>query len=264
MPRIKLIIAYTGSGFAGWQVQAPVQGRPQRTVQGVLEDAVASILGTSARLHASGRTDSGVHADRQCAHFDAPPGSERINWREALNGRLPGDISILEHQSVPDDFHARFSVKSKIYTYSLWLEQRYIPPRIRPFAWACGPLDLERMDRAAAELTGLHDFAAFRNSGAAPGDSVREIYSITRFALPLPGAPDAAGAGADGPLVAYRFTGNGFLKQMVRNLVGFMAAAGRGRLEPEDAARLLRSKSRTFLDFPTAPPWGLSLTDVVY
>ncbi|MDR1124739.1 MAG: tRNA pseudouridine(38-40) synthase TruA [Deltaproteobacteria bacterium] len=264
MARIKLTLAYLGTGFSGWQIQAPNQGKEARTVQGVLEDAVARLCGQPVRLHGSGRTDAGVHADGQIAHFDTPAGTPAINWRAALNSSLPPDLSVLLAEEAGEDFHARFSAKEKIYTYCLWLERAFIPPKLRDRVWACGPLGpqgLAGMDAAAALLIGEHDFAGFQNRGTDPADTRRTLHEISRFYPALPGEnlPDP-----EGRYLAWRFRANGFLKQMVRNLAGFLVAVGQGRLTPEDARRALGSAGRAGLDFPTAPARGLSLTGVIY
>lgn len=260
MARIKLDIAYVGTKFAGWQVQAPAGGVPQRTVQGELEKALAAVLGQNVRLHGSGRTDAGVHADNQCAHFDAPDKYAGINWAAALKKYLPGDLTVLSACPAGPDFHARFSAKGKVYAYNIWLSPEPLPPKLKPFAWAAGPLDLPLMDEAAAALTGEHDFAAFQNSGSEVKDTVRIIHEIRRFALPLPGEASAGGS----PLMAWEFYGNGFLKQMVRNLMGFMAACGQKKLAPADAEAIFTSGKRNSLNFATAPAQGLSLRRVIY
>ncbi|MDL2306769.1 tRNA pseudouridine(38-40) synthase TruA [Desulfovibrio sp. OttesenSCG-928-C06] len=261
MARVKMTIAYIGTGFAGWQIQA-VKGREQpHTVQGVLEDALADLLGSRVRVHASGRTDSGVHADAQVVHFDVDDSASGINWAGALQRRLPPEISIVEAELADSDFHSRFSCRGKVYTYCLWLGRGYVPPRLKDFAWASGPLDISLMEQAAAVLIGEHDFAGFQNVGTPIEDTVRVLESISHFPLPLPGE---GRAGEDSPHLAWRFQGNGFLKQMVRNLMGFLVYAGRGRLEAQDALRVLESGDRTLLEFPTAPACGLSLTKVLY
>lgn len=260
MARIKLDIAYVGTGFAGWQIQPLAHGGPQRTVQGELEKALAAVLGKPVRLHGSGRTDSGVHADRQSAHFDAPEKYRDINWVAALRRHLPEDLGILAAEPVEQDFHARFSAKGKIYAYTLWLGGSPLPPRLRPFAWSTGSLNLTLMDEAAAALTGEHDFAAFQNSGSKVKDTVRRLHEIKRFYLPLPGEA----AMQDSPLLAWEFTGSGFLKQMVRNLIGFMVACGQKKLAPADAETLFISGKRASLPFPTAPACGLTLRRVLY
>jgi tRNA pseudouridine38-40 synthase len=260
MARVKLDIAYVGTGFAGWQVQSLAQGRPQRTVQGELEKALAAVLGKPARLHVSGRTDAGVHADCQSAHFDAPEKYRNINWPAALQRHLPKEITVLSAAAAKPDFHARFSAKGKVYAYALWLAPTPLPPKLRPFAWASGPLDIELMDQAAARLTGEHDFAAFQNSGSKVEDTTRDIYEIRRLYLPLPGEASTGGS----PLLAWEFTGNGFLKQMVRNLVGFMVACGQKKMAPAEAEAIFASKRRAAGQFATAPAHGLTLRRVIY
>lgn len=261
MARIRLDIAYVGTAFAGWQLQAGPRGAKQRTVQGELEKALAAVLGQEVRIHGSGRTDAGVHADCQCAHFDVPKKYQGINWASALQRHLPQDIAILGAAPAPDEFHARFDAKGKVYAYTLWLSPAPLPPKLRPFAWASGPLNLPRMDEATKYLVGEHDFAAFQNSGSKVEDTVRNIESIRRLYLPLPGK---AASSEDSPLLLWEFTGNGFLKQMVRNLIGFMTACGQARLAPEQALELFAAKKRTALHFATAPACGLSLVKVIY
>lgn len=261
MLRVRIDIAYVGTHFAGWQVQPPVQGIEQRTVQGELEKALAAIIGKNIRIHSSGRTDAGVHADKQVAHFDVPQKYATVQWVQALQRHLPEDICVLAAQQVSPDFHARFDATSKIYVYNLWLSPAPLPPKLRPFVWASGPLDLALMDAAACQLEGKHDFAAFQNSGSKTQDTTRNISHIRRFSLPLPGEVNLR---EDAPLLAWEFCGNGFLKQMVRNLVGFMVACGQKKLRPTDATTLFATKKRTTLNFVTAPACGLSLRDIFY
>jgi tRNA pseudouridine38-40 synthase len=271
MARIKLTVAYLGTGFAGWQIQSFNQGAVARTVQGALEEALRLILGAPVRVHSAGRTDAGVHADRQIAHFDTPEKGCRVrqwngfNWQGALHRLLPPDISILRAEEVHPAFHSRFDCTGKVYAYHLWLERNYIPPKIRAFAWACGAADFERMRQAAQMLPGRRDFAGFQNAGSPQTDTVRTLYSITPFFPGLPGEPAAANeAGPQARCLAWRFHGNGFLKQMVRNLMGFIVWAGQGKIQPEDAATVFERKHRGAVNFPTAPAWGLTLTDVLY
>ena len=261
MPRVRMTIAYIGTGFAGWQIQAASDREPPRTVQGELEAALADLLGHPVRVHASGRTDAGVHADGQVVHFDVEDGAAGINWARALQRRLPPEISIVEAAPAADDFHARFSCRGKIYTYCLWLGREYVPPRLKNFAWACGPLDMEQMEQCAAMLLGEHDFAGFRNVGTPVADTVRLLESIKHFYLPLPGE---AALPQEPQYLAWRFQGNGFLKQMVRNLMGFLVYAGRGRVGPAEALRVLESGDRALVEFPTAPACGLTLTEALY
>lgn len=256
MLRIKLTLAYDGTRFAGWQLQPGL-----RTIQGVLEQALAPmILGRvgarlakdgDVRVHASGRTDSGVHALGQVAHFDAPDSRRGFPWMMALNRTLPHDVCVLAAEEVSRDFHARFSVRSKTYAYTLWLERDYVLPQRRPFVWGCGPVDLERMDAAARLLLGQHDFAAFHNTGSEVKSTVRNLLELGRAPGGLPCE------------CVWRFRATGFLKQMVRNLMGCLVAVGRGRVDAEDIRTFLREGDRTAAP-ATAPPQGLCLEHVEY
>ncbi len=289
MQRIKLTLAYVGTHFSGWQAQEHTHMPQPRTVQAELEKALQAVIGQPARLHGSGRTDAGVHADMQVAHFDAPDNLARVNWPAALQRKLPGDIVILAAEPVPQNFHARFNATGKIYVYSLWLSHAPLPPRLAPFAWACGTLDISLMEQAAALLTGTHDFAAFQNTGAEIKETTRTLRHIRHYALALPlqeastllqtagitMRPQAAEMAwpmqtpgsvlpADSPLQAWEFYGDGFLKQMVRNLIGFLVAVGQGKLQPQDVLALLKDKNRAALPFATAPACGLTLKNVLY
>lgn len=246
MARIRLILAYDGTDFSGWQLQPR-----DRTVQGELERAAASILGHSVRAHGSGRTDAGVHALGQVAHFDVPDERADLPWARALNSLLPRDVRVLEAGPAHPDFHSRYSAVSKTYTYALWHTREYVLPQRRRFVWGCGSLDLENMERAAAHLCGTHDFAAFQNVGTPVKSTVRTIseFGFTH----VPGCPETL----------WRVSADGFLKQMVRNLMGCLVAVGRGRLSPDDVPELLERVDRTLLP-ATAPPQGLTLEHVEY
>jgi len=251
MPRLRLTIAYDGAAFAGWQLQAPGLGR---SVQGCLEDALAVLCGTPVRVHGSGRTDAGVHALAQTAHVDVPGARADIPWGRALNAMLPDDVSVTDVAVVPDDFHARFDAVGKIYHYTLWSQPGYVLPWRRPYVWDVGrfgPLDADAMDACAAVFVGCHDFAAFQNAGSEVATTFRLVHAVER----LPGA-------APGETV-WRFHGEGFLKQMVRNLMGTLVAAGRGRLSPADVRSIL-AKGQRSLAPATAPARGLCLHAVEY
>jgi len=250
MARLKLTLAYDGTEFSGWQVQAKNTGSV-RTVQGCVEDAFALVLKERVRVHGAGRTDAGVHALGQAAHVDIPESKAPIPWQKALCALLPRDLTVLKARIVAPDFHARYSAKSKIYAYSLWPNSRYIPQR-RNFVWAAGELDLEAMDRAAAHLLGEHDFKSFQNQGTRVKNTVRTIMDIRRVKGRFPGE------------VVWRFQANGFLKQMARNIVGLLAAVGRGRLDPKEVPRIMRACDRSAAPYPTAPPHGLCLEKVFY
>lgn len=266
MARLKLTVAYIGTHLHGWQVQAspPPTGRAHtlHTVQGELERIVARIVGHEVRLHGSGRTDAGVHADAQIAHMDIPDSKLGVNWLMALNARLPESISVLAVEHVDDDFHARYSAIRKTYTYRLWLSRGLLPPRVRPFVWATGPLDTAAMEAAAQHLVGTHDFSSFQNAGTDIATTVRTLHSIT----PREGTAAMDGAG-DVPVpafgLAYRFEANGFLKQMVRNLMGLLVTVGRGKIKPDEVPSILAACNRAKAPV-TAPASGLTLTAVHY
>lgn len=255
MPRLKLTIAYVGTAYNGWQTQARKNAEPLPTIQTFLENAVAHILGERVHVHGAGRTDSGVHADAQVAHLDIPDNRASLNWQLALNTLLPRDIRIVDAQLVPDTFHAQHSAVRKTYEYRLWLSRRYTPPKLYPFVWACGPVDVQRMDEASQYLMGTHDFASFRNTGTELHTTVRTVYSIFRTpAGILP--PDCLE-------LTWTFEANGFLKQMVRNLMGLLVATGQGRLEPSEVLAILHSRDRRKAP-QTAPACGLTMKRVWY
>ena len=259
MPRLKLTLAYVGTHYHGWQIQAWKDREDPPTVQAFVEKAVSQVAGRPTHVQAAGRTDAGVHADAQVAHCDIPEERAHVRWKLALNTLLPRDIRVMDACLVPDDFDACFSVKRKIYTYSLWLEHTCTPPKLYPFVWACGPFDIDRFDAAVPYLVGEHDFAALQNAGTPHKSTVRTLYSIRR----TPARTPYAALPENCLSIDVRFEGNGFLKQMVRNLVGLMVACGRGRFEPERIPELLESKNRRLAPF-TAPPQGLTMTRIWY
>ncbi|NDV19649.1 tRNA pseudouridine(38-40) synthase TruA [Pseudodesulfovibrio sp. JC047] len=246
MIRIRLTLAYDGTDFCGWQLQPR-----DRTVQGELEKVLATILGTPIRVHGSGRTDSGVHALGQVAHFDCDDAREDFPWRRSLNALLPKDVRVVAAAKAPLTFHARYSAGSKTYEYSLWHEREFCLPQRRLFVWDCGPVDFSAMDAAARILVGEHDFAAFQNVGTDVSSTVRSISEISRH----PGQTVHESM--------WRFSANGFLKQMVRNLVGCLVACGRGRMSPDAVSKLLDGRDRTQAP-ATVPPQGLTLMQVEY
>ncbi|THB66213.1 MAG: tRNA pseudouridine(38-40) synthase TruA [Desulfovibrio sp.] len=259
--RLKLLLAYKGTRFQGWQVQDRSRDKSARTVQGVLETAVAKIVGQDVRVHGSGRTDSGVHAQGQVAHVDVPERLSDVPWVMALNSLLPSDVSVLNAEPAPLDFHARFSAASKIYSYNLWLSRQYVLPQKQPFVWSLNPVDLDAMDRAARLLEGEHDFACFRNQGSETATTVRTLFEISRD--PADSLPEPDPANQVWPEVVWRFHANGFLKQMVRNLMGCLVEVGRGKMDEQHVLDLLASGDRTLAP-ATAPAQGLTLERVLY
>lgn len=257
MARLKLTLAYTGARLHGWQIQEHKKGNRPRTVQGCLEEAFGKILGGPIRVQGASRTDAGVHALCQVAHADIPDDRLAIQWQRALNHNLPRDVEVLGVEPVSEEFHARYDAKSKIYTYSIWLSRQYVLPQRRVFVWETGPLDLEAMDRAAAHFIGAHDFASFQNIGSVVRSTVRTLLSINRT------GPADRESGPGWPEVVWRFHGEGFLKQMVRNLMGCLVYVGRGKLSADAVPELLAQRDRSAAP-PTAPAQGLTLERLLY
>ena len=253
----KLVLAYDGSEFHGWQVQ------PDRvTVQGELRDALARVTGEDVLPQGSGRTDAGVHALGQVASFALAAPIPEANLARALNRTLPASIRVLSAARVTSDFHARHSAKSKTYEYRIFRGE-ICPPWQARYVYALhAPLDVDAMQRAAARVRGEHDFTSF----AASDPDRRERGSPD-------GSPDPRGnmrclhlsqwtQKAEGSLL-YRVQGNGFLHHMVRNLVGTFLEVGRGNLGETEIASILESRARERAG-PTAPARGLFLVDVDY
>lgn len=282
MPRLKITVAYAGTAFCGWQLQAipsditlrrPAQRNEQRSVQGELESAVGRIVGTAVRVHGAGRTDSGVHADGQVAHFDIPENKLGLDWQYALNCLLPKDVSVVRVEPVADSFHARFDATAKSYIYRLWLNRRFLPPAIRPFVWKTGPLDFSAMREASVHLLGEHDFAAMRNQGRNQGMKLENTVRNIMLIRATPEEPDLVerdcpesflNVGShSGYIQSWHFKGNGFLKQMVRNMMGLLCHVGLGKIRPEAVPFILSSGDRR-LSAVTAPARGLSLARVYY
>jgi tRNA pseudouridine38-40 synthase len=243
--RLKLEIAYLGTFFEGWQVQAPREGgEGPRTVQGVLEISLNEIFRREIRVHGSGRTDSGVHAEAQVAHFDVSEGAPLLPSKKipvALNSKLPWDVRVLSASEVSPDFHARYWATGKVYVYRLRRGDVLLPHRGLVEALASEPLDVGAMRAAAARLVGTRDFAPFSITGSDPGTTVRTLRRLD--------------VEEDGSLLVITAEGDGFLRGMVRRLVGTLRDAGRGRIHPDEA--LARPG-------PTAEARGLTLARVLY
>jgi tRNA pseudouridine38-40 synthase len=246
--KIRLTVAYDGTAYAGWQVQPAGHGA---TIQGLIEDRLARLYANQPiRVHGSGRTDAGVHALGQVAHF-RPPERPLIPLDELpriLNGMLPGDIRIRAATPESDDFHARYRAAGKAYAYVL---HRGGPdPFAERWSWRQPECtDVAAMRRAARRLTGRHDFSSFTVSRADIGDAERHLRSIAIRAF--------------GDRLCLCFVGDGFLYKMVRSLVAALVEAGRGRLAPSDVASILAAQDRAAAP-ATAPAHGLFLVDVFY
>ena len=250
MPRLKLTLAYVGTAYSGWQIQEKTP--PPPTIQGELERALVKLCGRPVRVFGAGRTDAGVHAEAQVAHCDVPA-LHAVNWQAALNVKLPPDIRVLDAREAAAGFHARRDARKKTYRYDLWLSRQVTPPRLHPFVWACGPLDLPRLEAALPLLAGTHDFRSFQNRGTEMRDAVRTILSI-KAAHP---------AEFGGAVLSLYLEADGFLKQMARNIAGLLVAVGRGRFDPSRIPALLAACDRA-QGPPTAPARGLSLVRVDY
>jgi tRNA pseudouridine38-40 synthase len=218
-------------------------------VQDALEPALASIAGTPVKLTGAGRTDRGVHARLQVAHFDTAAQRPSSAWVRGVNALLPDSVAVLWSQEVPDDFHARYSARARTYRYELLnrpvrpgLEAHYV-------GWFHLPLDLESMRAAAALFTGEHDFSAFRSSECQAKSPVRTIHEF-RIEKTL-------------DRIDFIVRANAFLHHMVRNLVGTLVYVGKGKHPPQWVQELLRSKDRS-RSAPTFGPEGLYLERIEY
>jgi tRNA pseudouridine38-40 synthase len=242
--RYRATLAYVGTDFHGWQIQR----NASRTVQAVLEEALAGFAGSPVRAVAAGRTDSGVHAEGQVVHFDLDAAREPREVRDGVNSLLPRDARLLEVAPAPADFHARRDALWKDYVYR-WSRAAVIPPREAPFV---APLshsaDTRRIAEAAAYLPGRRDFGVFAVRRA-PEDSVRHLRSVV--------------IEEQGEEIRALFCGDGFLRGMVRTICGLLADVGRGRFPPERMREILETGNRALLA-QKAPASGLTLVKVEY
>ena len=248
MPRIALGLEYDGTDFIGWQIQ-----HTGRSIEGVLAAAVGQVAGARVGVRGAGRTDTGVHALQQVAHFDTTALRTERQWLLGINSNLPPDVAIRWVKEVPADFDARRSAVSRRYRYTI-LQQPARPALLRHRVWWLRePLDCAAMAAAAVLWLGEHDFSAFRAAGCQAKNPMRHLMAVQVAQRPC----------AAGQFVTCEFTANAFLQHMVRNLVGTLAAVGRGELLPKDAAAILATRDRTQAGV-TAPPAGLALVEVLY
>lgn len=253
--RIRLTLAYNGSAWHGWQIQE--RANPPPTIQGAVEKALFGIYQRKIRIFGAGRTDAGVHAHAQEAHCDVP--YILRDMRSALNAMLPMDIRILAAKETAPWFHARKDAISKTYIYQFWRDPAFIPPSLVPFAWNCGPLDVDAMEKFLPFLRDSIDFASFQNAGSDVDNTVRKInfIHIKQLAAAEFYPPHL-------PPLRLVINADGFLKQMVRNIAGALVWAGRRKLSADDFAAFIQQKSRASLPSPTAPACGLALAAIQY
>jgi tRNA pseudouridine38-40 synthase len=243
--RYRMTLAYDGTAYAGWQVQPG-----NVTIQGEVERSLHEVTGESPRVHCSGRTDSGVHARAQVAHFDLDRPAAQRRLLHALNAILADDIRIRALAPCAPDFDARRGATGKQYRYFIY-DGPVLPPFVRRYRLHCRRrLDSDAMREAAALLVGRHDFAAF---AANPN---RDVPSTVRTITTL----DVRRHGHE---LTIRAEGDGFLYKMVRSLAGFLVRVGQAELPPAAATAILTSRERT-ARVPSAPPQGLFLWEVYY
>jgi tRNA pseudouridine38-40 synthase len=247
MPRtLKLVLAYDGTDFHGWQSQAGV-----RTVQGAAQEAIQRVVRHPVDLVGASRTDAGVHARGQVAHLTTSCTIPERNLLLAIGHRLPQDVALVSLEAVPDGFHAIRDARCKLYRYTIYNSpQRPVLDLCQRYTWHFWhALDIEAMRQAAESLVGTHDFAAFASSGHGRNHTVRTVRRIE--------------LGRRGPHVWIDVEGDGFLYNQVRNMVGTLVEIGRGRWPVQRAAEALASRDRRQAG-PTAPAHGLCLEWVCY
>lgn len=247
--RYKLTISYDGTCYCGWQVQAQ---ETKKSIQHLIQNALQTVLRHPLDLTGSGRTDAGVHARGQTAHFDSNVPFQPKRWLLSFNALLPPDIRLLKIEPVPASFHARYSARAKVYHYHLHLNP-VADPFSRFYSYqVLGRIDLEKLKKGAEFFLGTHDFSSFANrkeTGSAAYDSIRTLHRLDVIEQ------------KNG--IRLEFEGNGFLYKMVRNITGTLLEVGYGRIEPEYIPQIFASKDRKQAG-PAAPPQGLFLIDVLY
>src|SRR5262245_37085676 len=254
--RLKLIVAYCGAPFGGWQSQSH-----RNTVQDHLERVFERITGGVVRVHAAGRTDAGVHAFAQCAHVDILKFLPTDRWIKALNALLPPDIRMVRCRYVSNGFHARLSAKGKIYRYRIW-NTPILPPFEYGRAWHIAqPLDLKILKSAAKHFTGTHDFVSFaanRGKSSNRTDSSRSEAEASTFRT-----INSVRVRQKGPCLTIEFDGDGFLYKMVRLMVGALVKCAFGKMRIEEIVSRLDSGKVGSARF-AAPAEGLYLVRVRY
>ncbi len=244
MKRVKLVVAYDGTNYHGWQVQDN-----GITIEEVLNQTISELVQEDIKVIGASRTDAGVHACGNVAVFDTESRIPGDKFSFALNQRLPEDIRIQESCEVDADFHPRYADTVKTYEYNI-LNRRFELPSKRLYAAFCYyPMDIERMNQAAAYLVGEHDFKSFCSAGAQVQTTVRTIYAVN--------------VTKEDDMVHIRITGNGFLYNMVRIIAGTLIQVGTGLMESEQMKEILEARDRSKAG-PTAVAKGLTLVEIRY
>jgi len=250
-----LVLEYDGTAYHGWQLQAKGD-----TLQGVIENRIVKITGEHSRIVGSSRTDAGVHALGQTAIFKTGSGLDATTIKKALNAVLPVDIRVLDASEVEDSFHPRKDAVEKSYFYII-ANQRKSSVFFSRYSWLLvQQLDIRSMKEAAEVLIGSHDFSSFMGAGSDTQSPVREILSLSIERLESINFMTVA---LNGNFIKIRIAANGFLRHMVRNIVGTLAEIGWGRI-PTDAMKEILSSCARKRAGRTAPPNGLFLERIVY
>ncbi len=240
------VVEYDGTNYHGWQLQKDLP-----TIQGSIESALGHILQTPTRVHGAGRTDAGVHALGQVAHFLADWSHSVEELRRGCNALLPVDIVLKKLEPASDDFHARHSARAKTYEYQI-INQPIRSPLKRLYAWHIPyQLDVELMNRAASHLIGSHNFATFGSPTEGTPSTIREMLEARCEMM------------KSGESIRFVIRGTGFLRYMVRSIVGTLVLVGKRKIMPEDFREILESCDRS-LSGPTVPAHGLCLVHVDY
>lgn len=243
---IKLVLQYDGTNYHGWQRQ-----KNALTIQAVVEERIQVLTREQVTVIASGRTDAGVHALHQVCHFFTHSDMDAESIRRGLNSLLPEDIFVQQAEQAHQDFHARYSVKSKTYEYRI-LNREQPDLFLRNYAWHMGwKLDRTAMEACVSLLKGRHDFSSFRSSGS---DNLNPVRVMIRSEIHE--SPDQG-------LIRFIFEADGFLRHMVRNIVGTVVEVGTGRIDAEEFSNILKARDRKKAGI-NAPPQGLFLTMVQY
>jgi tRNA pseudouridine38-40 synthase len=244
--RFKLVVAYDGTAYSGWQVQPH-----HLSVQQVIEETLSVLVGHTVKIHGSGRTDQGVHARGQVAHVDLTSRLSADSVGRALNARLPPDIRVLKAKLARPDFHARRSAEGKEYRYFVWNDKTVLPDKRLYAVHAYRPLDVSAMREAASHFVGRHDFASFTaNPQREVASTVRTVFS---FAVSKRGKE-----------IVFKVCGEGFLYKQVRSMVGFLLRVGEGAEKPEAVQELLLACQPRKARVPSAAAHGLFLWRVWY